>query len=87
VDLGWYRRKIDRHILPAIGHLRMRRLRAHHLETLYERMLHPTEGRRPLASKTVLEVHLIIRGALQDAVKGDRSDEVFVTSSPNCQPP
>jgi hypothetical protein len=64
-----YRRKIDRHILPAIGHLRIRRLRAHHLEAPYDRMLHPTEGRRALAPKTVLEVHLIIRGALQDAVK------------------
>ena len=64
-----YRRKIDRHIIPAIGHLRIRRLRAHHLETLYDRMLHPTDGRRALAPKTVLEVHLIIRGALNDAVK------------------
>jgi len=64
-----YRRKIDRHILPTIGHLRIRRLRAHHLETLYDRMLHPTDDRGPLAPKTVLEVHLIIRGALNHAVK------------------
>lgn len=64
-----YRRKIDRHILPAIGHLRIRRLRAHHLETLYDRMMHPTDDRRPLAPKAVLEVHLIIRGALKDAEK------------------
>jgi hypothetical protein len=64
-----YRRKIDRHILPAIGHLRIRRLRAHHLEKLYDRMPHPTDDRRPLAPKTVLEVHLIIRGALNHAVK------------------
>jgi hypothetical protein len=26
-----YRRKIDRHIIPAVGHARIRRLRAHHL--------------------------------------------------------
>jgi integrase len=64
-----YRRRIDRHILPAIGHVHIRRLRAQHLETLYDRMLHPTDGRRGLAPKTVLEVHLIIRGALRDAVK------------------
>lgn len=63
-----YRRKVHRHVLPALGHLRIRRLRAQHLEALYERLLHPTDGRRPLAPKTVLEVHLIIRGALQDAV-------------------
>jgi integrase len=64
-----YRRKIDRHILPVIGHIRIRRLRVHHLEGLYDGMLHPTDGRRALAPKTVLEVHLIIRGALNDAVK------------------
>ncbi len=64
-----YRRKIDRHIIPIIGRIAIRRLRPHHLETLYERMLHPTDGRRPLAPKTVLEVHLIIRSALNDAVR------------------
>lgn len=65
-----YRRKINRHILPAVGHLRIRRLRAHHLEALYDRMLHPGDGRRPLAPKTVLKIQLIIRGALNHAVKG-----------------
>jgi integrase len=63
-----YRRKIERHILPAIGHVRIRRLRPQHLEKLYDRMLHSTDDRRALAPKTVLEVHLIIRGALKDAV-------------------
>ena len=42
----------------------LRALRPEHLETLYDRMLHPTDGSRPLAPKTVYEVHLIIRGAL-----------------------
>jgi len=64
-----YRRKIDRHILPVVGKIPIRRLRVHHLEALYDRMLHPTEGQRALAPKTVLEVHLIIRGALDDAVR------------------
>ena len=63
-----YRRKIDRHILPVIGRIPIRRLRANHLEALYDQMLHPTDERRSLAPKTVLEVHLIIRGALNDAV-------------------
>lgn len=62
-----YRRKIDRHILPVIERIPIRRLRANHLEVLYEQMLHLTDGRRALAPKTVLEVHLIIRGALNDA--------------------
>jgi integrase len=32
-------------------------------------MLHPTDGTRPLSPKTVYEVHLIIRGALEQAVR------------------
>lgn len=64
-----YRRKIERHILPTLGRIPIRRLRPHHLEARYEQMLHPTDGRRALAPKTVLEVHLIIRGALEDAVR------------------
>ena len=46
----------------------IRRLRPHHLEALYDQKLHPTDGQRSLAPKTVLEIHLIIRGALNDAV-------------------
>ena len=64
-----YRRKIDRHILPALGTVAIRRLRPHHLEALYDQKLHPSDGRKPLAPKTVLEIHLIIRGALNDAVR------------------
>jgi integrase len=63
-----YRRKVERHIVPTLGRISIRRLRPGHLEALYERLLHPDDGRRPLAPKSVLEVHLIIRGALADAV-------------------
>jgi hypothetical protein len=47
----------------------IRRLRPHHLEALYDHTLHPTDGWKPVAPKTVLEIHLIIRGALNDAVR------------------
>jgi integrase len=64
-----YVHKTQRHILPALGSTRLRGLRPHHLENLYDRMLHPTDGQRALAPKTAYEVHLIIRGALGDAVR------------------
>src|SRR5687767_7533103 len=64
-----YVHKTERHILPALGSTRLRALRPHHLEKLYDRMLHPSDGSRALAPKTVYEVHLIIRGALDDAVR------------------
>jgi integrase len=64
-----YRRKIDLHVMPSLGSIPIRRLRPHHLERLYEEKLHPENRKRPLAPKTVLEIHLIIRGALNDAVR------------------
>ncbi len=64
-----YVHKTQRHILPTLGRKRIRRLRPEDLEGLYDSMLHPTDGTRPLAPKTVYEVHLIIRGALDHAVR------------------
>ena len=64
-----YHRNVDRHILPALGHVRLRALRPHHLEALYDRLLHPGDRSDGLAPKTVYEVHLVIRGALADAVR------------------
>ena len=51
-----YRRNVERHVIPAIGRVPIRRLRDTHLNALYERLLHPTDGRRALSPKTVLEV-------------------------------
>ena len=64
-----YQRNIERHILPAVGSVGLRRLRPQHLEALYQSMLTPNASRPALAPKTVYEVHLVIRGALGDAVR------------------
>lgn len=64
-----YRRNVENHILPSIGRVALRRLRPHHLETFYDRLRHPTDGSAALAPKTVYEIHLVIRGALADAVR------------------
>jgi len=66
---GGYRRKIEGHILPTLGKVAIRRLRPHHLEALYDQKLHPTDGQKPPAPKTVPENHLFIRGAFNDAVR------------------
>jgi integrase len=64
-----YRRVIELHVVPRIGTIPLRRLRAQHFEALYAELL--TNGRRDgnggLDGKTVLEVHVIIRQALADA--------------------
>jgi integrase len=64
-----YNRNVERHILPTLGTVGLRRLRPHHLDALYDRLLHPGDASTGLAPKTVYEVHLVIRGALTDAVR------------------
>ena len=64
-----YRHNVENHIIPALGRIRLRRLRPHHLEAFYDRLLHPRNGDSPLAPKTMYEIHLVIRGALNEAVR------------------
>jgi integrase len=64
-----YRRYVDKHVVPALGRIGLRRLRPHHLEALYDGLLHPRDGRAALSPKTVYEIHLIVRGALGEAVR------------------
>jgi integrase len=66
-----YRRNVELHITPTLGRIPIRRLRDKHLEELYERLAHPTGGTRALSPKTVLEVHLIVRAALADALRDE----------------
>lgn len=64
-----YRRNVENHVVPALGRIGLRRLRPHHLDGFYEQLLHPRDSRTALAPKTVYEIHLVIRGALEDAVR------------------
>ena len=63
-----YEQMIDRYVLPHIGRVPMRSLTITHLEDLYAHLRR--SGRHdggPLAPKTVLNVHQILRTALGDA--------------------
>ena len=66
-----YRRNVDLHVLPHLGRVPLRHLRPDHLERLYSNLV--TTGRigRPggLDNKTVLEIHMVLRRALDDAVR------------------
>ena len=61
-----YERNVQLHILPILGRISIRRLRYQQIESLYDALLHPKTG-RGLAPKTVYEIHLLIRGTLDDA--------------------
>lgn len=60
--LEGYRSIVRRHVLPAVGHRRLRRLRPEHLERLYAALL--AQG---LSPATVLWVHRVISRALKVA--------------------
>jgi integrase len=64
-----YERNVQRHILPALGRIGLRRLRSHHIEALYDQLLASSVEAPALAPKTVYEIHLVIRGCLADAVR------------------
>jgi integrase len=56
---------VDNYVNPSIGHVPLRRLRADHLDDLYDQLA-TTGGRNGtgLAPKTVHEVHVIVRSSL-----------------------
>ena len=77
-----YQRIVERHILPTLGAVNLRRLSQDHLETLYARKLAPIDGSRPLSRKSVLEIHVVIRSALSQAlVRGIVNRNVAATAS------
>lgn len=67
-----YRRNIELHVIPYLGHTPLQRITPEDLDTLYARLLR--EGRRNgggggLSPKTVRYIHSIIRKALADAAR------------------
>ncbi len=66
---AWF---VERYVKPVVGDVPLRRLRADHLDGLYE-SLAATGGRTgdALAPKTIQEVHMIIRAALDLAVESE----------------
>jgi len=64
-----YKRGLEQHVIPTIGHLQLQRLRADHLDQLYATLV--TSGRRDgtggLAPKTVRSIHTTLHKALRDA--------------------
>ncbi len=63
-----YERNVQRHILPVLGRVSIRRLRYQQIEALYDSLLHPGDG-KGLSPKTVYGIHLVIKGALDDALR------------------
>ena len=65
-----YRRRIENHVVPALGGLGLQEIDAVRLDRLYSDLLaHGGPRGRPLAPKSVRNVHVIISKALADATR------------------
>lgn len=65
-----YRRNIDLHVIPAIGHIPLQRLAPEDLDSLYSALAEDRpEGRRGLAPKTIHSIHQTLHKALADAAR------------------
>lgn len=68
-----YRMNVEKHIVPRLGSLQLRRISPTHLNGFYADLLE--NGRRDgagLSPRTVRYIHTILRKALKDAVRWDR---------------
>lgn len=70
VTVDGYRRQLRLYILPHLGHIPLRSLRVEPIENLYEHLLTGgrADGTGGLSTKSVLEVHVLLRQILDDAV-------------------
>ena len=80
---------IEHYICPRIGAVPLRRLRVDHLDQLYADLLdHGGLTGAALASKTVYDVHVIVRSALADATRRQLVDVnvALLAQAPRSQP-
>ena len=59
-----YQSTLEKHLYPALGHLKLEKLTAAHLDALYKTML-----AKPLSTRVVKYVHTLVHGMLKQAVK------------------
>ena len=78
-----YRRVVDLHVVPRIGRIPLRHLRPDRLERLCADLLDDgrADGTGGLNNKTVVEIHMILRRALDDAPEASCIRKVWVRAS------
>jgi integrase len=66
-----YQKNVERHIVPALGHLPLQRLTPAQLAAFYRSLLEHgrLDGRGGLAPKTIRNIHGALHAALKDAVR------------------
>lgn len=65
-----YQELVTLHIKPAVGRVRLSQLRPPHIARMYSDLAAPSDtGKRPLAPATIVQIHRILRKALQQALQ------------------
>jgi len=60
---------VEHYLLPHLGHVQLRQVHAEQLTSLYRRLaVDGGRSREPLAAKTILNLHQLVRAALDSAV-------------------
>lgn len=67
--LKTYRDNVELHIKPHIGGIRLCELQPHDCQTFVNRLSRPRKGMKPLAAKTVKNIHGTLCKALSEAVR------------------
>lgn len=63
-----YGRDVELYILPHLGGYDLNELTPTIIQKFYNRLLHPTNGNKPLSAKTVRDIHGVLHQALEQAV-------------------
>ncbi len=64
-----YRTKLDTHIIPALGTTKINAVRTVDLDRLYQQLAAGTRARKPLAPRTIRQIHAIISAICSAAVR------------------
>jgi len=66
-----YRQLVDQYVIPELGPMKLNKLEAMHLDSLYAKLMTSPSARRPegLSPRTVRYTHAVLHKALLDAVK------------------
>ena len=67
-----YARHVDAHFIPALGHMRLLDLRAHHIEAMFTSIAAQNPAReRPIGPTTMRRIYATLNSALNVAVRRD----------------
>ena len=79
-----YERSMDLYVRPALGNVRLDHLDGRMIQHLYNTLRKERDGKKPLAAKTIKDVHGMLHCILQQAV---RLNYIRTNPSDNCVPP